>query len=526
MSLNSEQLDLQKKLYNFIDKKKSGTFGVLGQGGTGKTFAICQSIDVEKAIFLGATNKVCANLRENLQNAGFIKFKVKTIDSFFNFKMSKDENNNTVITNSIPKEELIPPIIVIDEVSLINKRTYELLSILKQKRNLILIGDDMQIPPIEDRNDISRNEQGFQVSKIFLDLDEKFTLTIQMRQNESSKMYSFISGFRGCMDQSFSLRNAINKYNNEEDILFLDINSKELSEIIEKDNPVSVCYKNLTVLGFNYKTGKILTQDPKYKVNEINVGDKVVFDSFYKDKQSVFYTSDIVDVIDKEENLKEILDIGHGEKVEYLYNALIVETPQGLHKEIKTGVSYKETTRPFYYRKNKVIKKLKSEINKFNKAEKNKEIAKMHTAYFNFQNGFAKLKKPFAITSHKAQGSTFGTVIIPIYDFESKYFKDRNQLFYVAISRASEKLVFVDRKSNFTNSSKRIHFTEEERCGIASHQDWKCSDCQNEIFDREYDIDHIIPIGQRNSYGCYGTNSLSNLQALCKECHQSKTYSK
>ena len=89
---------------------------------------------------------------------------------------------------------------------------------------------------------------------------------------------------------------------------------------------------------------------------------------------------------------------------------------------------------------------------------KNKEIAKVHTGYFSFQTGFAKLKKPFAITSHKAQGSTFETVIIPIYDFASKYFKDRNQLFYVAISRASHKLVFVKTNTKFGNYSKRVNF--------------------------------------------------------------------
>lgn len=521
--LNSEQLELQKKLFNFIDCQNNGTFGVLGSGGTGKTFTICQSINVEKAIFLGATNKVCANLRENLNQADFKGFKVKTIDSFFNFKMEKDENNKTVIKNSFPPESTIPEIVVIDEVSLINKRTYELISELKEIRKVILIGDNMQIPPIEDREDVSRDENGFQVSKIFLDLDFKFTLTTQMRQKEGSKLYSFISGFRDNMDCNFSIEKAVEKYANGDDILFLDLKSKELDEIIKNESPVSVCYKNLTVLGFNYKTGRILTGDPKYKVNEINIGDKVVFDSFYRKDNTVFYTSDIVEVVDKEENINNKINIGHGEDVEYMYNTLRVKNQIGQLKDIYTSVGYKETIRPYYYRKNKIVNKLKSEITTNNKIDKNKEIAKVHTGYFSFQTGFAKLKKPFAITSHKAQGSTFETVIIPIYDFASKYFKDRNQLFYVAISRASHKLVFVKTNTKFGNYSKRVNFSEQERCGIASHQDWKCADCQDEIFDRTYDIDHIVPLGKRNQYGFYGTNSLTNLQALCKKCHQFKT---
>ncbi len=524
MNLNSEQLQLQKKLNNFIDYNKSGTFGVLGQGGTGKTYTICKSIDVNKAIFLGATNKVCANLRENLTQSGYLGFKVKTIDSFFHFKMSKDENNKTVITTKMPSEELIPEILVIDEASLINKRIFDLLQQLREKRKIILIGDDMQIPPIEEREDIKKNAEGFQVSRVFLDLDYQFTLTTQMRQKEGSKMYSFISGFRNNMHLNIDFREKAIKHNNGNDILYVDLNSSKLNDLIYNGNTIAVCYKNLTVLGFNYKSGKVLTGDRNYKVNEVNIGDRVVFDSFYKDDNCVFYTADVVTVIDKQENLIETINIGYDEKVTYAYDLLSIVDNSGTPFIVKKGISYKETTKPFYYRKNKVVSKLRNQINDNNKFKINSEIAKLHTAYFDFQNSFAKLKKPFAISSHKSQGSTFDSVIIPIYDYHSREYKDRNQLFYVAISRAKERLIFVDRsRSNFNPSDVRVYFTEEERCSIASHQDWKCAICYEEVHDREYDLDHKIRLGLKDKDGIRGTNALSNLQVLCKPCHKIKT---
>lgn len=512
MSLNSEQLDLRKKLQNFITSERNGFFGVLGSGGTGKTFTVCQSIDVNNAIFLGATNKVCGNLRDEL-SVNYVGFKVKTIDSFFKFKMRKDENNKTVITNKMPLEKDIPNVIVIDEVSLINKRTYELIMKLKDKRKIILIGDNMQIPPIEDKDNVVRDRDGFQVSRIFLNIDEMVTLTIQMRQKNGSGIGEYISNFRKHMGKEFNLHESIKQHQNGKDILLLDIHSNELKDIIEKDNPIAVCYKNITCLSYNYKAGNILV-GKDYKVNDLNVGDVVFFDSFYNDGTDRFYTSDVVTILNIEKDVEDEIHLSDDEVANVTYDKVTIDH-EGFDSIVKVSSGYYETIRPVYYRKNKLIKK----------SNDKDYISNLHTLYHDYQLSFAKFKKPFAITSHKAQGSTFGTVIIPLYDFAAKYHKDRNQLFYVAISRAKDKLVFTTAPSNFKDNSDRYNFYEIERCGIASSQDWKCKVCETELFDREYDIDHIIPLKERYHGDLKGRNDLNNLQALCKDCHKSKTYS-
>jgi 5-methylcytosine-specific restriction enzyme A len=53
---------------------------------------------------------------------------------------------------------------------------------------------------------------------------------------------------------------------------------------------------------------------------------------------------------------------------------------------------------------------------------------------------------------------------------------------------------------------------------VASQQKWKCMHC-NALLDYSYEIDHIQPLYQG------GTNDLSNLQALCRNCHGRKTLS-
>jgi hypothetical protein len=149
--------------------------------------------------------------------------------------------------------------------------------------------------------------------------------------------------------------------------------------------------------------------------------------------------------------------------------------------------------------------------------EENKKFLKdLNTRFSDYQNGFAKLKRPYAISCHKAQGSTYDNVIIPVYDFYSLDYKDANQLLYVAMSRAKNKIIFIDKEENFKDNSNRYSFSEFEKQSICSANNYKCNDCGIDLVDRDFQIDHIVPI----SIG--GKNSIENLQPLCNNCHSKK----
>ena len=64
--------------------------------------------------------------------------------------------------------------------------------------------------------------------------------------------------------------------------------------------------------------------------------------------------------------------------------------------------------------------------------------------------------------------------------------------------------------------SNKRSVSETKKKYIASQQDWKCGDCNNQL-SAWYEVDHI----QRLEYG--GSNEVSNLVALCRECHGKKT---
>lgn len=66
-----------------------------------------------------------------------------------------------------------------------------------------------------------------------------------------------------------------------------------------------------------------------------------------------------------------------------------------------------------------------------------------------------------------------------------------------------------------SNTNKRS-VGETKKKFVASQQNWKCAHCQNKL-EAWYDVDHKV----RLEYG--GSNHITNLEALCKNCHGKKT---
>lgn len=517
--LNKEQQQAKKKILNFINRG-SGVFGLIGSGGTGKTYLITSLPDVEEYQFLAPTNKAVNILRKGLEKNGIIQPKVKTVDSFFKFKVEKDEYNKSVYSYKQPDAEKIAKVIVVDEVSMLSDKHVDLLLNMNKKVPLIFIGDNMQIPPVENEENKFYNEKGFQVSKSFLVMDEVCELTIQNRQKEESKLFQLISGFRKNMDKRIELKQIPIHKQNGVDIIFLHQDSNEFYQFVKENNCIAVSFKNNTADLFNYKIGKSKTSSERYNIKDVNIGDVLMFNSVYKRDSTMFYTSETVEVLNKGEE-KVSIEIPYiDEPIQFYQTMAVVKSENGKQDLIWLK---NNQLRDIVYRK--VYNKRKQFINQMvdGNFDVAKKLKKINTFYSDFVLGFANLKKPYAITSHKSQGSTYENVIIPIYDFYKKEYQDSNQLLYVAMSRASEKVIFVDGWCNFNGSTRRVMFTQEEKYLILSLQDWMCNICGVELFDGGYEIDHKLRLGCINEKGDIGNNTISNLQGLCKECHKEKT---
>ncbi len=67
-----------------------------------------------------------------------------------------------------------------------------------------------------------------------------------------------------------------------------------------------------------------------------------------------------------------------------------------------------------------------------------------------------------------------------------------------------------------TRQSKRVKLSNGKRLMIASRQGWRCNEC-SDLLAARFDIDHTDAL-------CLGgPDVLSNLVALCSNCHANKT---
>ena len=70
--------------------------------------------------------------------------------------------------------------------------------------------------------------------------------------------------------------------------------------------------------------------------------------------------------------------------------------------------------------------------------------------------------------------------------------------------------------NNSGKKSSKRSVSETKKKYVASQQNWKCKHCQTQLT-AWFEVDHV----QRLEHG--GSNEVSNLEALCRECHGKKT---
>jgi 5-methylcytosine-specific restriction endonuclease McrA len=72
---------------------------------------------------------------------------------------------------------------------------------------------------------------------------------------------------------------------------------------------------------------------------------------------------------------------------------------------------------------------------------------------------------------------------------------------------------------SYKDTIKKTHkrsVSESKKKFVAAQQSWKCNNC-NDLLNASYEVDHVIPLYKG------GDNSISNLVALCRNCHGIKT---
>jgi hypothetical protein len=150
------------------------TFGgclMTGDAGTGKSYVIHKITEIlgkEKVVKITPTNKSALNIRG------------QTIHTFLNL----DKDGKIPIKTIQKIKNMNLDLIIIDEISMINKELWKILLLLKEETKIkfLLIGDEKQLPPIE--ND-GKEREYFNSSIVkFLSNYNKINLTVKKRYDE------------------------------------------------------------------------------------------------------------------------------------------------------------------------------------------------------------------------------------------------------------------------------------------------------------------------------------------------------
>lgn len=84
---------------------------------------------------------------------------------------------------------------------------------------------------------------------------------------------------------------------------------------------------------------------------------------------------------------------------------------------------------------------------------------------------------------------------------------------------AAEQRILTSGRGGSTTAPAKRSVSEPKKKYVAASQDWKCHKCQS-ILSATYEVDHVVDL----QYG--GSNDVSNLVALCRNCHGEKTMSR
>ncbi len=439
--INDEQRVAIAEITQFLKKGNPNEWLVLeGKAGTGKTTIMTkvleQFIGKKRVEICALSHKAKKVLWDKLMD-GLLEIPTGLSSHSVAGLLGMSLNMETgKFTKAYSKKK--PPIrwadiIVVDEGSMINEEALiHIMDAKKPKAKVIFVGDIGQLPPIRETNDPANGTP----SPVFLS-ENKVKLLNRVRQTEDSHILPY---------SDYYWENSVMNDGEEEDPIPLQVRknkeqlefSKDIEKVLtdnkdlylkgiqEKNHDIikTIVYRNKTKKSINWFIRNLIFDNPK----EYEVGDALMFnDNYFRNDKTVFENSTEVSVLEirKREFLGEyhghILKVTDGESTE---NIEVIS-------EVSVPAWNKHVSELF-----NIAKKIPNGVRR-NRA--------LRTAW-NARNRFANIDYAYTLTSHKAQGSTYHTVVVVEDDILEVSMIDnieKSQAMYVAITRASDKVHIV-----------------------------------------------------------------------------------
>jgi exodeoxyribonuclease-5 len=471
---NIGQKEAIDKLKDFLNSSKS-EFLLQGKAGTGKTTIIKKIIETlpnNRILLIAPTHKASKVLKKSINDS-----EIPSITLAAALAIKLDENTGKFEKDMYAREKGRIPIkfakyIIIDESSMISDDLLnEINDNIRLGTKIIYMGDKAQLPPVGQETD----------SKVFT-IKNNYELIEKMRQLKNSPIINLgevISNnverpesemILNPIDNNFRI-NKIHKESNSE-LLWFNSEDKALDNFVIDFKKDIFNTNNVKIITFNnqhhdsYQSVKNLN----LKVREKLYGD-LSKNQFVKNELVTAYSTYTVEM--------------GNEKIPVIYNAedfTIKSIKEAKMKKTISVVSKAKGTR--YFEINYDILHLEllnddgksiifntvpiiAESSKQQYEQDLKELWKTDKQLaYALQSNFADIEYGYAITSHKAQGSTYNTVYVMedniMGSTNGGSVKAKNQSMYVAVSRPSKKLVMISNKNTDSNIVEVIDNVQEK----------------------------------------------------------------
>lgn len=437
--------------------------GLCGAGGVGKTFItnyIIYNCKYSSSVIkcTAPTHKACRVLSSAINNK-----KVETIQSVFGLRPDlrlEDFNPENPQFNPMgtPKIEGIK-LLIVDEASMLPIKLVNYINKTCKENNIKLIysGDASQLPPVGEKR-----------SYAFITCKKINYLNQIVRQNETNPIKNLLTLLRNDIENktykfleyiSKNIGKTIWNENSEgfticnkktfKDLIDISFNDEEYSNNIDMYRIVG--YTNACVSGWNNYIRHTIIKDSEKSIltkNDLIMSYETIVDEYLStiiNNSEEYIIKDITDFVDSKYNFKGFLvrfQMIHGGTITkplFIIDHRDMYTIQRYHKVMTelintakraSGATRGQKWKDYYAFKKKYLLAT-NVIDRSGKIIYSRDI-----------------DYGFAITSHRAQGSTYDNVFVDVndmvYDSNGTPYTNQDELLrrlYVACSRASKKLI-------------------------------------------------------------------------------------
>mgnify|MGYP006224201363 CR=1 FL=1 len=431
IGLTVEQQRAYEQVIDFIENDEGQYFRLSGHAGTGKSFLMTKVIqwlkeNEYKYVVAAPTNKAAKNLTQIARSQG-INLEATTVAKLLRLQPTIDLNTGqqTFEFNSEKELELKDyEVIIIDEYSMLDKENFgDLQQAVKgEKTKFIFVGDSSQLPPVKEKEPIVSKHPSIKRSANLTQIVRYDGEIVKVAENIRSnpqwnrQTYPFETSADGTiikLNTDDWFREALKHFKQEE-------------WLINADYVRIIAWRNKTVDKYNQaiREGLYGENVEQLVVEDRLIAKKPVFRSLpggrKREKKIILNNSEECKMI-------EAPKMNYNEQYKWEFYQVKVRTDEGGIIELRILTEEAEEKRQ------KKLKQLaKRAIEEENYAEKKKRWV----MYFELDELFDNLAYAYALTCHKAQGSSIDNVFLLVSDMY--YCQDKQKIIYTGLTRAKK----------------------------------------------------------------------------------------